>query len=239
MAAYIYNCSSSLKHYAKYNERNLGPLKVLHESFCIIRWFLRVLPTDYRYITLKSGDDFFLAAGSDKQRKLGDGSKTRRTRLLLICIIRWFLRVLPTDYRYIPLKSGDDFFQAAGSDKQRKLGDGSKTRHTRLLLPPPSPHSPRFPPPPCCETGHKIIVLLSPVKVNLFTSVHWSPFFPSLLLKIINIFFLSFSIQGRSVVRVCESLSKLHEYISPGELMLPSSTLTLEEDLKVINCFVS
>ena len=69
--------------------------------------------------------------------------------------------------------------------------------------------------------------------------MHWSPFFPSLLLKIIDIFFLSFSIQGRSVVRVCESLSKLHEYISPGELMLPSSTLTLEEDLKVINCFVS
>jgi len=39
------------------------------------------------------------------------------------------------------------------------------------------------------------------------------------------------------VVRVCESLSKLHEYISPSELMLPSSTLTLEEDLKVLNNF--
>lgn len=37
------------------------------------------------------------------------------------------------------------------------------------------------------------------------------------------------------MVRVCESLSKLHEYISPSELMLPSSTLTLEEDLKVLN----
>ena len=105
MAAYIYNCSSSLKHYAKYNERNLGPLKVLHESFCIIRWFLRVLPTDYRYI---------------------------------------------------PLKSGNDFFQAAGSDKQRKLGDGSKTRHTRLLLPPPSPHSPRFPLPPAVRRGIRL-----------------------------------------------------------------------------------
>lgn len=39
------------------------------------------------------------------------------------------------------------------------------------------------------------------------------------------------------MVRVCESLSKLHEYISPSELMLPSSTLTLEEDLKVLNSF--
>lgn len=44
-------------------------------------------------------------------------------------------------------------------------------------------------------------------------------------------------LKGRSVVRVCESLSKLHEYISPGELMLPSSTLTLEEDLKVFPAF--
>ena len=40
------------------------------------------------------------------------------------------------------------------------------------------------------------------------------------------------------MVRVCESLSKLHEYISPSELMLPSSTLTLEEDLKVLNSFL-
>lgn len=40
-------------------------------------------------------------------------------------------------------------------------------------------------------------------------------------------------IQGRSVVRVCESLSKLHEYVSPSELKLPSSTVSLEEDLKV------
>ena len=39
--------------------------------------------------------------------------------------------------------------------------------------------------------------------------------------------------QGRSIVRVCESLSKLHEYISPSELKLPSSTVSLEEDLKV------
>ncbi|XP_015765754.1 PREDICTED: neurofibromin-like [Acropora digitifera] len=44
-------------------------------------------------------------------------------------------------------------------------------------------------------------------------------------------------LKGRSVVRVCESLSKLHEYISPSELMLPSSTLTLEEDLKVFPAF--
>ena len=42
---------------------------------------------------------------------------------------------------------------------------------------------------------------------------------------------LSF-LQGRSVVRVCESLSKLHEYVSPSELKLPSSTVSLEEDLK-------
>ena len=39
--------------------------------------------------------------------------------------------------------------------------------------------------------------------------------------------------QGRSIVRVCESLSKLHEYISSSELKLPSSTVSLEEDLKV------
>ena len=37
------------------------------------------------------------------------------------------------------------------------------------------------------------------------------------------------------MVRVCESLSKLHEYISPSELKLPSSTVSLEEDLKVNN----
>ena len=28
MAAYLYNCSSSLRQYAKYNERHLAPLKV-------------------------------------------------------------------------------------------------------------------------------------------------------------------------------------------------------------------
>ena len=43
------------------------------------------------------------------------------------------------------------------------------------------------------------------------------------------------------MVRICESLSKLHEYISPCELKLPSSTLSLEEDLKVSGdgvCFI-
>ena len=43
------------------------------------------------------------------------------------------------------------------------------------------------------------------------------------------------------MVRICESLSKLHEYISPTELKLPSSTLSLEEDLKVSDdgvCFI-
>lgn len=39
------------------------------------------------------------------------------------------------------------------------------------------------------------------------------------------------------MVRVCESLSKLHEYISPSELKLPSSTLSLEEDLKVNSAY--
>ena len=29
MAAYLYNCSSTLRQYAKYNERHLSPLKVL------------------------------------------------------------------------------------------------------------------------------------------------------------------------------------------------------------------
>ena len=43
----------------------------------------------------------------------------------------------------------------------------------------------------------------------------------------------SIFLQGRSIVRVCESLSKLHEYISSSELKLPSSTVSLEEDLKV------
>lgn len=28
MAAYLYNCSSTLRQYAKYNERHLSPLKV-------------------------------------------------------------------------------------------------------------------------------------------------------------------------------------------------------------------
>lgn len=44
-------------------------------------------------------------------------------------------------------------------------------------------------------------------------------------------------LKGRSVVRVCESLSKLHEYISSSELKLPSSTVSLEEDLKVFHAF--
>ncbi|XP_020613799.1 neurofibromin-like [Orbicella faveolata] len=44
-------------------------------------------------------------------------------------------------------------------------------------------------------------------------------------------------LKGRSVVRVCESLSKLHEYVSPSELKLPSSTVSLEEDLKVFPAF--
>ena len=52
---------------------------------------------------------------------------------------------------------------------------------------------------------------------------------PSVVLLFLSVFL----IQGRSVVRVCESLSKLHEYISSSELKLPSSTLSLEEDLKV------
>jgi len=29
MAAYMYNCSSTLRQYAKYNERHLSPLKVV------------------------------------------------------------------------------------------------------------------------------------------------------------------------------------------------------------------
>ncbi|RMX38597.1 hypothetical protein pdam_00008370 [Pocillopora damicornis] len=44
-------------------------------------------------------------------------------------------------------------------------------------------------------------------------------------------------LKGRSIVRVCESLSKLHEYISSSELKLPSSTVSLEEDLKVFHAF--
>jgi len=56
---------------------------------------------------------------------------------------------------------------------------------------------------------------------------------PSVVLLFLSVFL----IQGRSVVRVCESLSKLHEYISSSELKLPSSTLSLEEDLKVFPAF--
>ena len=35
-AVYLYNCSSSLRQYAKYNERHLAPLKVaLQTLFCL------------------------------------------------------------------------------------------------------------------------------------------------------------------------------------------------------------
>ncbi|XP_048582480.1 neurofibromin-like isoform X2 [Nematostella vectensis] len=44
-------------------------------------------------------------------------------------------------------------------------------------------------------------------------------------------------LKGRSCVRVCETLSKLHEYIKESELRLPSSTTSLEEDLKVFTAF--
>ena len=33
MAAYLYNCSSTLRQYAKYNERHLSPLKVFITKF--------------------------------------------------------------------------------------------------------------------------------------------------------------------------------------------------------------
>ena len=41
--------------------------------------------------------------------------------------------------------------------------------------------------------------------------------------------------QGRSSVRFCENLSKLHEFVKEEELKLPGSTTSLEEDLQVLN----
>ena len=40
-------------------------------------------------------------------------------------------------------------------------------------------------------------------------------------------------LKGLPKVRIADSLSKLHDYIAPEELQLPTSTLSLEEDLKV------
>ena len=37
-AAYLYNCSGSLRQYAKYNERHLAPLKVACKPFFICTW---------------------------------------------------------------------------------------------------------------------------------------------------------------------------------------------------------